>query len=103
MGDDATIGEKMNRGMGLDPGFTLDRPNLAEAVRDMTDDTTKRAQRNVDQQRQNQADVEEIAAEMAAGGELPEPPEPEQSPRPSMNVRLHEYPSKPAEDDDDGA
>jgi hypothetical protein len=100
MGDDATIGEKMNRGMGLDPGFTLDRPKLAEAVRDMTDDTTKRAQRNVDQQRQNQADIEAIAAEMAAEADLPPSLEPE-PPQPSMDVpHLHEYTARVAEDDD---
>lgn len=100
MGDDATIGEKMNRGLGLDPGFTLDRPSLADAAREMTDDTTKRAQRNLDQQRQNQADIEAIAAEMAAEGELPATPEPE-SPRPSMNVpHLHEYTVERTEDDD---
>jgi hypothetical protein len=92
MGDDSTIGEKMNRGMGLDPGFTLDHPDLADAVRDMSDDTMKRAQNNVDQQRENQADIEAIAAEMAAAAEIPAtlPPEPEF--QPSIDVpHLHEY------------
>jgi hypothetical protein len=101
MGDDATLGEKMNRGMGLDPGFTLDRPNLVDAVRDMSDDTTKRAQKNLDQQRQNQADIEAIAADMAAEADVPAtlPPEPDH--QPSMDVpHLHEY---TVQNDDDGA
>jgi hypothetical protein len=59
-----TIGERMNRGMGLDPGFTLERPDLVSAVREGTDDTVKRAQANVDQQRQNEADVLRIAKDM---------------------------------------
>jgi len=62
--DTPTIGERMNRGMGLDPGFTLERPNLIEAVRESTDSTVKRAQANVDQQRQNAADIARIAKDM---------------------------------------
>lgn len=67
MGDDEpTLGEKMNRGMGLDPGFTLDRPSLVDTLRDDIDATTRRAQANLDQQRQNQADIEELAKELEA-------------------------------------
>jgi hypothetical protein len=62
--DTPTIGERMNRGMGLDPGFTLERPDLIEAVRESTDGTVVRAQENVDRQRQNAADIERIAKEM---------------------------------------
>jgi hypothetical protein len=59
-----TLGEKMNRALGLDPGFTLDHPNLVDAVREETDATVKRAQANVNQQRQNAADVERISKDM---------------------------------------
>jgi hypothetical protein len=62
--DTPTIGERMNRALGLDPGFTLDHPSLVDAVREDTDSTVKRAQHNVDQQRQNAADIERIAKEM---------------------------------------
>jgi len=62
--DTPTIGERMNRGMGLDPGFTLERPDLIEAVRESTDGTVLRAQENVDRQRRNAADIERIAKEM---------------------------------------
>jgi hypothetical protein len=62
--DTPTIGERMNRALGLDPGFTLDHPNLVDAVREETDATVKRAQANVDQQRQNAADIERIAKDM---------------------------------------
>ena len=78
MGDDEpTLGEKMNRGMGLDPGFTLDRPSLVDTLRDDIDATTRRAQANLDQQRQNQADIEELAKELEAEKSLPPGPEPE--------------------------
>jgi hypothetical protein len=63
--DSPTLGEQMNRGMYLDPGFTQDKPNLLGALRDDIDDTTKRAQANLDQQRQNAADVELIAKDLA--------------------------------------
>jgi hypothetical protein len=63
--DSPTLAEKMNRGMYLDPGFSQDRPNLVGAVRDDIDATTKRAQANVDQQRQNASDVELIAKDLA--------------------------------------
>jgi hypothetical protein len=63
--DSPTLGEQMNRGMYLDPGFTKDRPNLVGALRDDIEDTTKRAQANVDQQRQNAADVDLISKELA--------------------------------------
>ena len=62
--DTPTIGEKMNRALGLDPGFTLERPSLVDAVRENTDSTVVRAQHNVDQQRQNAADIKRIAQEM---------------------------------------
>ena len=62
--DTPTVGERMNRAMGLDPAFTLDRPGLVDAVRENTDSTVKRAQANVEQQRQNAADVERIAKDM---------------------------------------
>lgn len=67
--DTPTIGEKMNRVLGLDPGFTLDHASLVDAVREDTDSTVKRAQQNVDQQRQNAADIERIANEMAHEGQ----------------------------------
>jgi hypothetical protein len=63
--DSPTLGEQMNRALYLDPGFKQDKPNLVSAIRDDIDDTTKRAQANLDQQRQNASDVEEIAAEIA--------------------------------------
>jgi hypothetical protein len=63
--DSPTLGEQMNRGMYLDPGFTQDKPNLLGALRDDIDDTTKRAQANLDQQRQNAADIELIAKDLA--------------------------------------
>ena len=59
-----TLGEKMNRAMGLDPGFTLERPSLVNAVRANTNSTVERAQANVEQQRQNAADIERIAKAM---------------------------------------
>jgi hypothetical protein len=65
MSDDSTLGEKMNRAMYLDPGFSQDKPGLLDALRDDIDATTKRAQANVDQQRRNAADVELIAKDIA--------------------------------------
>ncbi len=62
--DSPTLGEQMNRGLYLDPGFTEDKPGLVDALRDDIDDTTKRAQANLDQQRQNAHDVELIAKEL---------------------------------------
>jgi hypothetical protein len=83
--DSPTLAEKMNRGMYLDPGFTQDKPNLVGALRDDIDATTARAQANLDQQRQNAADVEllskelareahrkELEAQAAANGDSPE-------------------------------
>ena len=85
--DSPTLGEAMNRAMYLDPGFTADKPTLVKALRSEIDDTTKRAQANVDQQRQNTSDVELIAKDLAreearmaaqaaeeAGAELPDKP-----------------------------
>jgi hypothetical protein len=63
--DSPTLGEQMNRGMGLDPGFSLDRPSVISHLREETDATVRRAQANVEQQRQNEADVERIAKELA--------------------------------------
>jgi hypothetical protein len=63
--DSPTLAEKMNRGMYLDPAFTQDKPDLVGAIRDDIEDTTKRAQANVDQQRQNAADIELIAKDLA--------------------------------------
>jgi hypothetical protein len=65
MSDDSTLGEKMNRAMYLDPGFSQDKPGLLDALREDIDDTTKRAQANVDQKRKNAADVELIAKDIA--------------------------------------
>jgi hypothetical protein len=65
MSDDSTLGEKMNRAMYLDPGFSQDKPGLLDALREDIDDTTKRAQANVDQKRQNAADIELIAKDIA--------------------------------------
>ena len=65
MSDDSpTLGEQMNSSLYLDPGFTEDKPGLVDALRDDIDDTTKRAQANLDQQRANAADVERIAKEL---------------------------------------
>ena len=62
--DSPTLGEQMNRAMYLDPGFTPDKPGLVKAIREDIDETTERAQANVDQQRANEADVDRIAKEM---------------------------------------
>jgi hypothetical protein len=63
--DDSTLAEKMNRGLYLDPGFkSTDKPGLVNAIRDDIDDTTIRAQANVDQKRQNEHDIELIAKDM---------------------------------------
>jgi hypothetical protein len=101
MSDERSLGEKMNLGMGLDPGFSLEKPGLIDSVREMSDDTMKRAQHNVDQQRQNKADVEQIAAEIAAEQGLPATLPPLlDADKPSMDVKhLHEYPKEapPAE------
>jgi hypothetical protein len=72
--DSPTLGEQMNRALYLDPGFTADKPTLVQAIRRDIDETTKRAQANVDQQRQNAADVEEIASDMAREAESPDQP-----------------------------
>jgi hypothetical protein len=72
--DSPTLGEQMNRGLYLDPGFTQDKPNLVGALRDDIDATTKRAQANLDQQRRNAADVEEIAADIAREKGSPDEP-----------------------------
>jgi hypothetical protein len=64
MSNHDTLAEKMNRGMGLDPAFTLDKPSLASAVHAETDATVVRAQAAVDQQRANAADIEKISKEM---------------------------------------
>jgi hypothetical protein len=63
--DSPTLGEQMNRGMGLDPGFSLDRPSVVSHLREETDATVKRAQANVDQQRANEAGIERIAKDLA--------------------------------------
>jgi hypothetical protein len=62
--DSPTLGEQMNRALYLDPGFTADKPGLVGALRDDIDETTQRAQANLDQQRQNAHDVELIAKDM---------------------------------------
>jgi len=62
--DSPTLGEQMNRGMYLAPAFTQDKPSLVSAIRSDTDDTAKRAQANLDQQRSNAANVERIAKEL---------------------------------------
>ncbi len=95
MADDRSLGEKMNLSMGLDPAFTLEKPDLIDSIREMSDSTMKRAQHNVDQQRQNTADVAEIAAEIAAENELPSTPPMLDADRPSMDTRhLHVYTSE---------
>jgi hypothetical protein len=63
--DSPTLGEQMNRALYLDPGFTQDKPSLVSAIRDDIDATAKRAQANLDQQRANAKDIEELAAEIA--------------------------------------
>ena len=63
--DSPTLGEQMNRGMGLDPGFSLDKPSVVSALREETDSTVRRAQANVEQQRKNEADIEQISKELA--------------------------------------
>jgi hypothetical protein len=37
--DSPTIAETMNRGMGLDPGFTLDKSGLLGEIEEEIDDT----------------------------------------------------------------
>jgi hypothetical protein len=73
--DRPTLGEQMNNALYLDPGFQEDRPSLVDALHDDIDDTVKRAQANLDQQRQNAADVEQIAAELAEEGTAPKLPD----------------------------
>lgn len=63
--DAPTLGEQMNSALYLDPGFTADKPSLVKAIREDIDETTKRAQANLDQQRANAADVEDIAKEIS--------------------------------------
>jgi hypothetical protein len=41
--DEPTLAEQMNRGMYLDPAFTLDKPGLIDALEDEIDDTAARA------------------------------------------------------------
>jgi hypothetical protein len=41
--DRESLAEKMNRGMFLDPGFALDRPSLADELRDEIDDTAEQS------------------------------------------------------------
>jgi hypothetical protein len=44
--DEPTLAEQMNRGLGLDPGFTLDRPGgLLGALREEIDETVERAKK----------------------------------------------------------
>jgi hypothetical protein len=45
MNDDRTLAEKMNQGLGLDPGFTLDRPGLTDELEEEIDDTVARSKR----------------------------------------------------------
>ena len=76
MSDDSpTLGEQMNNALYLDPGFTEDKPSLVDALRDEIDDTTKRAQANLDQQRANAKDVEDILADIERGKMLTNQPE----------------------------
>jgi hypothetical protein len=83
--DSPTLGEQMNRAMYLDPGFTPDKPKLVDALRDDIDATTKRAQANVDQQRQNAADVELIAKDLAREAHRKELAEGEAATEPSAD------------------
>ncbi len=41
--DTPTLAEQMNRGMYLDPAFTLDKPALLDALKEEIDDTAERA------------------------------------------------------------
>ena len=63
--DSPTLVEQMNRALYLYPGFNPDKPTLVKAIRADIDDTTKRAQANVDQQRQNTSDVELLSKYLA--------------------------------------
>jgi hypothetical protein len=73
--DSPTLGEQMNSALYLDPGFSEDKPKLVDAVRKEIDDTVGRAQANLDQQRRNADDVDQIAKDMARKGEsLPDEP-----------------------------
>lgn len=56
--DEPSLGEQMNRGLGLDPGFTADRSGLAGALSDDLDDTTVRAQAALDKRRKAELDAE---------------------------------------------
>ncbi len=49
--DTPNIGERMNRELYLDPGFTQDRPVLVDAIRAEQDETVERAQAAVDERR----------------------------------------------------
>jgi hypothetical protein len=64
--DKPSLGEQMVRGMYLDPGFSPDKPGLAKQLHDDIDDTAKRAQANLDQQRANAAAIQEIAEDIEA-------------------------------------
>jgi hypothetical protein len=64
MSSDDTLGEQMNRGLYLDPGFTEDKPGLVDALSDDIDDTVVRAQAALDKRR-----AAEAAAELAAAAE----------------------------------
>ena len=64
--DSPTLGEQMNRGLYLDPGFTADKPDLVGALRDEIDETVERAQAALDARR---------AAEAAAKAESDPAPE----------------------------
>lgn len=66
---DPTLGEMMNRAMYLDPGFTVDRPGLIDAIHAEIDETVIRAQAALDDRR-----ADEAAAAVAKVPELPDKP-----------------------------
>jgi hypothetical protein len=71
--DDApTIGEKMNRDLYLDPGFTAEHTSLVDAVRADQDETVERAQAAVDERR---AAAVAAAAAAALAAQAAEPAE----------------------------
>jgi hypothetical protein len=53
--DSPTIGERMNRALYLDPGFTVEHPSLIDALHEDQDETVVRAQAALDERRAREA------------------------------------------------
>jgi hypothetical protein len=65
--DTPSLGERMNSALYLDPGFTLERDSMVDAVRKEQDATVERAQAAVDERRATAAaeaaDIAELSSE----------------------------------------